>query len=96
VRLINDPAVSQFAFIAVSGSVVHVVWQDNRDGNNELYYKRSSNSGLTWGDDERLTIDPASTGYPFAAASGSDVHVVWNDYRDGTLKYITNTHRTVA
>ncbi|MBM2841273.1 MAG: putative carboxypeptidase, partial [Bacteroidetes bacterium] len=26
--------------VLVSGSVVHVVWQDSRDGNYEIYYKR--------------------------------------------------------
>ncbi len=40
VRLTDDPAYSFFPRVAVSpGDSVHVVWQDNRDGNTEIYYK---------------------------------------------------------
>ena len=46
VRLTNDPASSYTSTnnawcVASSGNVVHVVWYDNRDGNNEIYYKRN-------------------------------------------------------
>ena len=44
--LVNQNA--QFSSLAVSGSVVHLVWEDNRAGNFEIYYKRNptGNSGL--------------------------------------------------
>ena len=52
-RLTNNPANSYTSYnnaknIAISGDTVHVVWQDNRDGNDEIYYKRSIDGGLTW------------------------------------------------
>ena len=62
---------------------MHVVWYDNRDGNNEIYYKRSTDAGINWGADTRLTNNTAYSEYPSVAVSGSVVHVVWNDYRDG-------------
>jgi len=40
-RLTNNPATSWFPSVSVSGASVHVVWQDNRDGNYEIYYKRN-------------------------------------------------------
>jgi hypothetical protein len=46
-RLTNDPASSKTAqnsntwTVAAAGDSVHVVWTDNRDGNDEIYYKRS-------------------------------------------------------
>ena len=40
-RLTNNDAVSVFPFVAASNSAVHVVWQDYRDGNAEIYYKRN-------------------------------------------------------
>ena len=55
VRLTNDPADSYTSpfnngwCIASSGDVVHVVWYDSRDGNNEIYYKRSTDAGVSWG-----------------------------------------------
>jgi hypothetical protein len=82
-RLTNNSAWSEFPSVAVSGSTVHVVWYDRRDGNNEIYYKRSTAGGVTWGADTRLTNNSAYSGGPSVAVSGSTVHVVWCDYRDG-------------
>jgi len=82
-RLTNDPASSTLPTITISGSNLHVVWCDNRDGNTEIYYKRSTNGGINWGADTRLTYDPASSMNPTAEISGSNVHIVWYDNRDG-------------
>jgi hypothetical protein len=85
-RLTNDPANSLVASISVSGQVVHVVWDENRDGNYEIYYKRSTDEGLTWGPDTRLTNDPAGSGHNSIAVSDSIVQVVWHDDRDGNFE----------
>ena len=84
-RLTNDPATSNYASVSVSGLLVHVVWQDTRDGtpNVEIYSKRSTDGGTSWGPDTRLTNDPAFSNYPSGAVSGLVVHVVWQDVRDG-------------
>jgi hypothetical protein len=62
---------------------VHTVWQDNRDGNYEIYYKRSTDGGVSWETDTRLTNNTAGSWYPSIAVSGSIVHTVWSDDRDG-------------
>jgi hypothetical protein len=85
-RLTNDPANSVVASISVSGQVVHVVWDENRDGNYEIYYKRSTDEGLTWGPDTRLTNDPAGSGHNSIAVLDSIVQVVWHDDRDGNFE----------
>lgn len=82
-RLTNDPFISINPSVTVFGSVIHVVWNDNRDGNNEIYYKHSTDGGVSWGDDTRLTNDPARSETPTLSVSGSDVHLVWDDVRDG-------------
>jgi len=79
---IVDTTESNYPSVTVSGSVVHVVWQDFRDGNMEIYYKRSTNAGGNWSADERLTNNPSPSSKPSVAVSGSVVHVVWDDYRD--------------
>ncbi len=81
-RLTNNSASSSIPSGAVSGSVVHVVWYDNRDGNDEIYYKRSTDGGVSWGADTRLTNNSAQSQLPSVAVSGSVVHVVWRDNRD--------------
>jgi hypothetical protein len=86
-RLTMNPAISWFPSIAASGSLVHLVWQDDRDGNNEVYYKRSTDGGVSWGADIRLTNDPANSYFPSVAVSDSVVHVVWYDDRDGAPNF---------
>ncbi|MEO6695439.1 MAG: sialidase family protein, partial [Ignavibacteria bacterium] len=81
-RLTNNPANSWYPSISVSGLVVHIVWQDNRDGNEEIYYKRSTDAGLSWGTDTRLTNNFGSSLSPSCAVSASEVHVVWYEDRD--------------
>jgi hypothetical protein len=85
-RLTNDVGNSSRPVAAVSGSNIHVAWNDNRDGNDEIYYKHSTDGGITWSVDKRLTIDPAISQYPTIAVSGAVVHVVWNDVRDGNYE----------
>jgi hypothetical protein len=100
VRLTNDPAISYVSFnnawcVASSGSLVHVVWFDARDGNNEIYYKRSTNAGLNWESDMRFTYNAFNSQLPAVAASGSVVYVVWVDNRNGNWE-IFYKHSTDA
>jgi hypothetical protein len=83
VRLTNNTAESNFPQITVSGTVVHVVWMDYRDGNWEIYYKRSNDGGLSWLGDTRLTTDSSDSEYASITSSETVVHVVWIDNRDG-------------
>ncbi len=81
-RLTNATGTSQYPSISVSGQVVHVVWDEDRDGNDEIYYKRSTDGGISWGGDTRLTNAPSTSEIPSITVSGSVVHVVWFDLRD--------------
>ena len=82
-RLTNDIAQKSNPSISVSDQVVNVVWEDNRDGNYEIYYKSSTDDGINWGVDYRLTNAALYSGRPSVAVSGSSVHVVWHDGREG-------------
>ena len=74
---------SWYPSVAVSGSHVHAVWPDNRNGDvAEIYYKDSLDDGATWGPDVRLTDNPSESKQPTVAVSGTYVHVVWHDDRD--------------
>ena len=81
-RLTNNTHTSWNPSIAVSSSLVHVVWQEERDGNKEIYYKRSTDGGINWGTDTRLTNNSAMSYNPSIAVSGSFAHVLWHDNRD--------------
>jgi hypothetical protein len=90
-RLTNDVYFSSDPSISISGSVVHVVWDDERDGNDEIYYKRSTDGGSSWGIDTRLSNDSSLSRNPCVSASGSVVIVVWNDYNSLDIFYKRST-----
>lgn len=88
-RLTNDPAISSAGYgashtIAAEGNAIHTVWYDDRDGNNEIYYKCSTDGGSSWGADTRLTNDTALSIHPSISVSGLSIRVTWTDRRDGT------------
>jgi len=82
VQLTNDPGFSIYPSISVSGLNVHVAWVDSRDGNNEIYYKRSSDGGMSWVNDTRLTDDISSSEFPSISSAGQNVYVGWMDNGD--------------
>ena len=86
IRLSNDPSYSEIPSIAVSDSNVHVVWYDYRNGNYDIYYKRSTDGGINWGPETRITFTYASSLFPSVAVSASIVHVVWEDFRNGNME----------
>lgn len=87
IRLTNAPGSSWHPHISCSGPYIHLVWEDNRSGNYEIYHKLSSDGGLNWGTtDTRLTINSGGSESPSLGISGSILHVVWDDNRDGNYE----------
>ena len=82
----NNPADSYYPTIAVSGSKLHIVWQDDRYGDYEIFYKESLDGGVNWGADTRLTNDLNGSYLAFVAVTDSAVHVVWEDNRTGDME----------
>jgi len=59
-----------------SGPDVHLVWHSVRPGGNlAVYYKRSTDNGVTWTPDTLLT--PGRALYPAVSSSGARVGVAW-------------------
>lgn len=103
IRLTNDPASSRTSgtnvkCIGSEGNIVHVFWEDSRDGNNEIYYIRSTDGGISWGVNNRLTSSSGSSGLPALAISGQDLHIVWEDNRDGNgeIYYKNSTNSGIS
>ncbi|MGA1841027.1 MAG: hypothetical protein ACMUIU_10410 [bacterium] len=74
-RLTNDPGGTGMSQIAVSGTNLHLAWIDDRDGNKEVYYKRSVNNGDTWEPDARLTNNAVLDHIPFIAVNQNTVYL---------------------
>jgi hypothetical protein len=86
VRLTTDPQYSYYPSVSVSGANVYLAWEDNRAANYEIYFKRSTNSGLNWSSDMRLTVDAAASNYVSVSSSGQNVHCAWQDARSGATE----------
>lgn len=91
VRLDTDvggAAASQYPRIVCCGDAVHVVWQDDRDGEPDIRYNQSIDCGATWfGGDVRLDVGDeagaAASVEPRLVCDGTRVCVVWSDRRNG-------------
>jgi hypothetical protein len=73
--------------ISVAGSDVHVIWKkwNNTNGAN-IYYKHSTDGGMTWSPDTCL-LAPGLAMDPSHAVADSMVHVVWFDGHNGGQIY---------
>ena len=81
VRLSLNPGESNSPQLAVDSSGgVHLVWYDDTPGNNEIFYKMSTDGGGVWGANKRLTYNSGTSSSPdIAADSTGRLHLVWTD-----------------
>jgi Tol biopolymer transport system component len=82
-RLTSTAGGSHSPAIAVDGTNIYVVWQDDTPGNSEVYLKRSVDGGVTWTADQRLTNNAGISQHPIIAVDGSNIYVAWADNRPG-------------
>ncbi|MEO0161656.1 MAG: sialidase family protein, partial [candidate division WOR-3 bacterium] len=68
---------------ACCGDTIHLVWWQHY-AHDEVFYKRSTDAGLTWGEDVMLSVeDDRSSVLPWIAVDGNYLHVVWQQYGIG-------------
>ena len=60
-----------------------MVWRDTTVGNQEIFYKRSTDGGANFGDVINLSNNAGNSLLPAVASSGNRVYVVWNDNTSG-------------
>ena len=79
-RLTYNSGRSQMSTIGIdSNDNIHVMWGDNTPGNYEIYYKRTTDEGVSW-TTKRLTFNSGSSSNPaLALDSYNYIHVVWLD-----------------
>lgn len=84
-RLTGTATSSMFfpVVVAESSKTIHAAWQDLKNGNDDIYYRRSLDGGATWEAEERLTVEVSSSATPSLTAASGRLHMVWEDTRDG-------------
>ncbi len=82
-RLTTDPPASPADSWAPSlvarDRYVWISWFDDRDGNFEIYFKRSVDAGASWSSDSRLTTTSGQSQRPVISQWGSQVFIVYWD-----------------
>jgi hypothetical protein len=71
--------------VGCDGSTVLVAWEDNRNGNSDIAYRRSVDAGTSFAPLEFLAQGPAEETRPQVAMSSGVVLVAWEDTRRGNL-----------
>jgi len=70
--------------IAASGSTLYVVWACGISTyDDEIYFRRSLDGGVTWEDAKPITKNAENSREPAIAVSGADMYVVWSDLTPG-------------
>jgi len=74
--------------IAVSGSgTIHTVWYTQGKARQGLFYARSTDGGLSFGDPQRLGDPDSMASRPFVLAHGDAVWRVWKEF-DGHASHV--------
>ncbi len=82
-RLTFFPGYSYDPRAACYGDTIHLVWWESY-AYQEVFYKRSTDCGLSWGDSLLLSIEnDDSSVQPNVGVNGNFVHVVWKDEHAG-------------
>jgi hypothetical protein len=69
-----------------SNNHIHVTYCDNTPGNTEIFYKKSTDGGVSWRT-KRLTWNSGESYSPVIASDSSDnLHVVWADNSHGDME----------
>jgi hypothetical protein len=83
-RLTDDPEISYLPSMVISKPNIHIAWYDYCSSVlAEIYYLRSTDLGVTWEPQVRLTNDSLRSWWPQIAVGDSAVHVIWSDDRPG-------------
>jgi len=78
----GDSLVPKIAADSTGG--IHVVWQDDTPGTNDIYYKGSTNGGATWSAVKRIAMTSSESYVPMIAIDPDDtLHIIWYDYTPG-------------
>jgi len=70
--------------VSSSGNNVYVVWQgQSKNGNQDIFLRKSSDYGSTFSGIENLSNDPGGSGNPDVTIDGNSTHVAWEGTTPG-------------
>ena len=76
-------------FLCAADNTLQMVFYDNTFGNEEIFYKKSSDGGSSWPGLERLTWSPGNSQSPAIAIEPlNNPALVWSDYSTGNWEIL--------
>jgi hypothetical protein len=81
VNISNNPGESENPSIEVDNAGnIYVVWRDDSHGNDQIYFSRSIDNGLTWNPFKNVSNNSGTSWNPaIAIDSVGNINVVWSD-----------------
>ncbi len=79
-NLSNSTGESLDPQISVFRDNVYAVWKDNSVGDFDIFFARSLDGGITFGEVINISTTAGNSVTPRVAASGFDVYIAWKDY----------------
>src|SRR5262249_28426976 len=76
------PSAGGFPSVAAEAGTIHLVWQDDPDGNADIYYSHSTPNGAFTAP-LNLSRNAGVSDLPRVVARENSVNVVWSDATDG-------------
>lgn len=74
---------SNWPDIVWNGSAFGIAWTDDRDGEDDIYFRLVDADGVPLGPEQRITVDPGRQQSAILKWSGSEFGLAWTDFRHG-------------
>jgi len=79
----GTPIINRDGSLAISDGNIFLVWYDESEEENYIYFTKSTDEGLTFSTPINLGQSSETTKFAQVAANGKNVYVVWQDYSLG-------------
>jgi len=100
-RITNASGRSEDPAISAQGNNIHISWNDKRSGIMQIYYRRSTDAGVTWGPETQLTnasgsnscyttmvsLDGTNADVPYGYSIGGIFHIWFRQSSNNGLTF---------
>lgn len=83
VNVSNNVGVSVNPAMVVNAGTIHIAWLDGAPGNNEIFFSKSTDGGVTWSPAVNVSNNTAQSGNPAIALDAGTICLAWHDETPG-------------